>query len=86
MTDWECEYYHVDERQISSRMTGQDFGAAELVRCPWCAHAHSQVTRDIAHNTIEGATVLMCGGKYAECEIGYNGVPLPAVPLPDLPS
>ncbi len=85
MSEWKCKYYHVDERQITSNFIGEDVGAVEIIRCPWCAHANSQVTRDIANNTIEGATVLMCGGKYAECEIGYNGVSLPGVPLPDLP-
>ena len=80
MTDWECEHYHVDERKMRYRVTDRDFGRVELARCPWCAHANSQVTRDIANNTIEGATVLMCGGRYAMCEIGYNSVPLPGVP------
>ena len=86
MSEWECDYYHIDERQITSLLICEDVGAVEILRCPWCAHANSPVSRDIANNTIEGATVLMCGGKYAECEIGYNGVPLSVVPLPDLPS
>ena len=75
MSEWECEYYHVDERQIASRTTGRDFATTELVHCPWCAHDNCQVDRAVANNTINGGRVLTCGGKYAECPIGYTGVP-----------